>query len=137
MGATITVRKYRLISLGETTRQGRVFCISDPSAGSKDTSQTSFKRGGSLTTASPPGRIHSQARRRAAVHRWWMARRRGTLLPSLREADGRVRSPDDRSRRAARRFLGGRIVRESAWGFGCLANYQCEPAQLSSETNTS
>ena len=59
-----------------------------------------------------------------------MARRPETLLPSLRGADGRVRSPDDRFRRAARRFLGARIVRESALGFGCLSNCQCEPVNF-------
>ena len=35
----MTVRKYRLISSGETTKQGRVFWISDPCVGSNDTNQ--------------------------------------------------------------------------------------------------
>ena len=66
----MTVRRYRLSSSGETTRQGRVFWISLPSVGSSRTRWTSPRARAARATATPipRDRTGSRSAHRAGGH---------------------------------------------------------------------
>src|SRR5262249_47438515 len=91
----------RLASLGDTTRQGRVFCIPEPTVGSSATSQTS-SRPGEVTRSIPPGQTGRSPDPAGARQK--LPSRRGRRLPSSPGA-GYVRSG------AAGRPLAGTAIR--------------------------
>src|SRR5271165_53972 len=126
MGATITVRKCWFISSGETTRQGRVFLISDPRVGSRDISQTSSRRGRRLTTSIPCDRTRWLASPPTAVHRCRLVPLFQIPRPILGATGDPERSPGDHSRPSVPRFLPDRIARSGVSECEFLSNCQYE-----------
>src|SRR5271157_6417030 len=126
MGVTITVFRCWFISSGETTRQGRVFLISEPRVGSSDTSQTSSRRGGRLTTSIPCDRIRWLSSTPTTVHHSQLARLSQTRQPIPGATGAPEIPPSDHSRPTVPRFFLGRTARSGVSECESLVNCQYE-----------